>query len=84
MVELNAFLSGAAAPAVSTEHYAYSNVTLKSYAASHLVVIRSAGPIPFTDMALYFTQADPFEDFVNDSDVHRAQPPWFAASMKLG
>jgi hypothetical protein len=73
--DLAAFIDGRLECAKSTAHFAYSGVTLKDYAATHLAVIQSVSPISFPEMVEYFTQADPFEAFIHDSGLQRTEAP---------
>lgn len=78
MCDVQSFLDGAMPIAKASDHYAYSEVCLKEHASSHVLVIRGEG-ITFPDMPDYFTQADPFEDFLNESGLSRTGAPltWF-------
>ena len=57
------------------EHYRWSTIDVVEVPASHAVVIRSEGDIPFSEMVQYFTQADPFEAFVEAERLVRTETP---------
>ena len=73
------FHSADLATAVETPHYAYSEVFLREYDSTHLAVISSGRPIAFADMVNYFTQADPFEQFLVDRKLEQTGTPltWY-------
>ena len=79
MNQFSAFHSADLATAVETPHYAYSEVFLREHDATHVAVISSGEPIDFADMVNYFTQADPFEQFLVDRKLEQTGTPltWY-------
>ena len=77
--QFKAFYPADLATAVETPHYTYSEVFLREHEPSHLAVISSGKPIAFADMVNYFTQADPFEQFLVDQQLERTGAPltWY-------
>lgn len=75
MIRLDDFLEGTEPCARQTEHFKYSEVFLREYPETLHYVIGSVEPIDFADMAKYWTQADAYEDSINEQGLVKTGTP---------